>query len=409
MCSDSQLAANQANAQKSTGPKTAEGKANSRRNALKHGMASDGSVLPPTDDELFKDRLHHWTNEARPNGELAGYLIATAALASVKLDRAARREVAEMNRRRRRAISRWEGGQSRKISKVVAVWDAEPAACVAQLQQSTRGCEWLLARWEELAQALETKGCWDGDQAATAMRLLGKSPATAPDPDAIALRNIALAAHDAVNPDEAETKRIDQEAARESLWEILDVELEKLGALRADHWAGEDGPALSEKIDLATFDHSRNGELRRRYVSAASLELHRALNQLVQQRKEAANRQRNGDHAGLEPSTGQYDSSGYGVPQSPSEAEAGLERGSELGAEAVESPPGGEFRNEPKSAAASIAHASTSGMSEEELEKITYGVRPGPAYSGPPIPGALSGELLSEEEIRRLRKAHQRQ
>ena len=38
-CSPAQLAANRANGLKSTGPKTAEGKAISRRNALKHGMA----------------------------------------------------------------------------------------------------------------------------------------------------------------------------------------------------------------------------------------------------------------------------------------------------------------------------------------------------------------------------------
>ena len=41
-----QLAANRRNAEKSTGPRTDEGKAFSRGNAVKHGLAGDGIVLP---------------------------------------------------------------------------------------------------------------------------------------------------------------------------------------------------------------------------------------------------------------------------------------------------------------------------------------------------------------------------
>jgi hypothetical protein len=39
MCSPRRIAANRANAQRSTGPRTATGKEKSRRNALKHGLA----------------------------------------------------------------------------------------------------------------------------------------------------------------------------------------------------------------------------------------------------------------------------------------------------------------------------------------------------------------------------------
>ena len=43
--SPERLAANRRNAQKSTGPRTAEGKAASRQNAFKHGMTGEGIVL----------------------------------------------------------------------------------------------------------------------------------------------------------------------------------------------------------------------------------------------------------------------------------------------------------------------------------------------------------------------------
>jgi hypothetical protein len=61
--SESQIAANRANAQNSTGPRTAEGKARSRQNALKHGLTAKCPVLPSEDpaeftafvDALFED------------------------------------------------------------------------------------------------------------------------------------------------------------------------------------------------------------------------------------------------------------------------------------------------------------------------------------------------------------------
>ncbi len=47
--SEARILANQRNAQRSTGPKTPEGKEQSRRNALKHGLTGAGVVLPERD------------------------------------------------------------------------------------------------------------------------------------------------------------------------------------------------------------------------------------------------------------------------------------------------------------------------------------------------------------------------
>ena len=49
MATPAQIAANLANSQKSTGPKSADGKARSSRNSFKHGLYSKHLVLPNED------------------------------------------------------------------------------------------------------------------------------------------------------------------------------------------------------------------------------------------------------------------------------------------------------------------------------------------------------------------------
>jgi hypothetical protein len=53
MATDAQIAANRRNAEKSTGPRTVEGKDNSRRNALRHGLAAAHIVIFDEDPNDF--------------------------------------------------------------------------------------------------------------------------------------------------------------------------------------------------------------------------------------------------------------------------------------------------------------------------------------------------------------------
>jgi len=67
MSTERQIAANKANAQKSTGPKTDEGKARSCLNHLSHGFTSNtAQLIPDEDPEEFKALLADLMNEYQP-------------------------------------------------------------------------------------------------------------------------------------------------------------------------------------------------------------------------------------------------------------------------------------------------------------------------------------------------------
>jgi hypothetical protein len=75
MSSPAQVAANQANAQLSSGPKTAEGKANSSRNALKTGLTGHAVLLPTEDAELYETHLLRHLDAFSPVGDVETALV----------------------------------------------------------------------------------------------------------------------------------------------------------------------------------------------------------------------------------------------------------------------------------------------------------------------------------------------
>jgi hypothetical protein len=75
MTSDKKAEANRRNALKSTGPKTPEGKAAVRLNALKHGLLSQAVLLPGEDEEALRELDQNLKVELQPVGELENLLV----------------------------------------------------------------------------------------------------------------------------------------------------------------------------------------------------------------------------------------------------------------------------------------------------------------------------------------------
>jgi hypothetical protein len=68
MITTKQAEANRLNAQKSTGPKTAEGKANAKMNAVTHGLLSQFALMPGDDTDQFEALRTMLFEEFQPGG-----------------------------------------------------------------------------------------------------------------------------------------------------------------------------------------------------------------------------------------------------------------------------------------------------------------------------------------------------
>ncbi len=75
MATPAQIQANRLNAQKSTGPRSAEGKAASRFNALKHARDAESLVIPGEDAEALAELTTEYYDQFQPEGPLERYYV----------------------------------------------------------------------------------------------------------------------------------------------------------------------------------------------------------------------------------------------------------------------------------------------------------------------------------------------
>jgi hypothetical protein len=73
--SSKQLAANERNAERSTGPKSQEGKETVRFNALKHGLLAKEALLPGEDADTFQELSERLYADLRPEGAIETALV----------------------------------------------------------------------------------------------------------------------------------------------------------------------------------------------------------------------------------------------------------------------------------------------------------------------------------------------
>jgi hypothetical protein len=338
MSSAKKTEANRRNAQKSSGPKSAEGKSRSRCNAIKHGMRATLAVLPGEDEAAFSSRVDGWTRDLKPRNEAEQYLVDRAARVSWQLDRVERGYVARLTANINNATAAAAAGVTQTEGDDVCLlgarlfWDARgpmplyphrpcssddpmarvswpgiahdpnlPAHLVRSLESTAEGCAWLLDRWAELCSLLEQGIAWQSPDKLKAIRLLGRQPIDAFDVPQVGL--VFLACH-MIDPSggepfheiwrELKHSEIDiakqrlrarpmdslrpnsVDLARDALYGIVDQAVERLKKI-AEAYRTRDEANAKLTADLLGFDDSTEGERIRRYETACSRNLIRTL------------------------------------------------------------------------------------------------------------------------------------
>jgi hypothetical protein len=339
--SQKRIEANRRNAQRSTGPRTPEGKSRSRFNGVKHGLTAKVPVIPGEDPAVYQARLDAMIESCAPQNQVELELLGRlAAATNWSLDRAARAEAAQISQRvRNYAIER----ERREEDEALALgqrllWDARgpwqlyphhphtgsksetriswsqdpadannPALLVLRLQRTVAGCRWLLDRWTELRARLEPGEVWAAPDQFKAIRLLGKQPLDAVDdsdvtliclasakllPDGDDTKAFALVKHELHNGKEepqiysrelrkrplAKLRPADAGAAREALRALVDRQTARLTLILARNQELAEADA-AEAPDRLAFDPTPEGEKLRRYMLAAA----RLANQTIKQ------------------------------------------------------------------------------------------------------------------------------
>ena len=155
---EKQLAANRRNARKSTGPRTPEGKASSRWNALKHGVLAKAVIPAPLEAyesrEEFDALLRSLCQELGPASALEEMLVERIATSYWRLARVIRAEAAAIARRqatRPSSLDHLSFGQEPTLADRVNAF-ADTMSNKRRLRSLTAGEEprWRTASDEEL-------------------------------------------------------------------------------------------------------------------------------------------------------------------------------------------------------------------------------------------------------------------
>ena len=173
MASQKQIEANRRNAEKSTGPKSAEGKATVARNALKHGLAGHGVILPGEMAGQLQDRVVFLRPSYRPDGPAQEWIFQRLCIETVRADLCLHQTIALRDEAASRASESWDDDRALDAEELGSKIAARPELIQPTLLRSKHGARWLEAHWEELERQLDLTGSWTDAASTRAMHLLG--------------------------------------------------------------------------------------------------------------------------------------------------------------------------------------------------------------------------------------------
>ena len=148
--SAARIEANRRNAARSTGPRTEAGKARSRANAVKHGLAGAGVALPDEDAAAVEGLFGDLQEEMAPATRVGAELVHDVALLTVRKRRARSAQAAWLRSRVRRAGAEYDKLRADHADRLVDAIEAHPRPYRRELLAMPEGVDRLIGALEEL-------------------------------------------------------------------------------------------------------------------------------------------------------------------------------------------------------------------------------------------------------------------
>jgi hypothetical protein len=287
--SEARIAASRSNGLKSRGPRTAEGKAISRRNAYKHGMAGDGVVLPEGDAAEVARRSSAMLDEFRPICEMGRYLVGRLARLTVRVERCSSQELAAIEYRATHAEAEFDEARIAEVDHTISYIAKEPATYARKLRSMPEGIDRMIALLLDLREELNT-GRWDWNHGSKVANLGGARWMDIPVTRVRAVSEAINGDFQFLRPGDGEglstADRVDW--ARNAMADLIDDELESLLADRKTLDVEAIEKDRAGAADRSAFDPSKEAILARRYEAVADRGVFRTLNELRRVEAEAA-------------------------------------------------------------------------------------------------------------------------
>jgi hypothetical protein len=262
-----------------------------RRNALKHGLAGDGVVLPTGAAAEVEGLDRELQAELRPSNALGRILVRRIAVLAVRMDQCVHQQAAATAERKRNAGAAFDDARMAEAERLISWIATEPATYARRLQQTPEGLDLMIRQWEGLGTDLfhPRKRAWDYSHLQRALNLKGRRNGDFPESRLEALCKVLWDDPSNLEPGEADGKNPDDLKAWATLEieKIILAELARLTALREA--IDEQAVAIdrAEAPERAVFDTSKDSILARKYEAAAERGFYRALRELREVEVEA--------------------------------------------------------------------------------------------------------------------------
>jgi hypothetical protein len=289
--SEARVRANQANAQKSTGPKTDHGKSISRRNGLKHGLTGLGIVVTELDRQAIQLRSQALESDLKPRSIIGQIMIGKLATLSLRSERSAELELSMIASKVRNAVEDFDQERHDRVDNMLDGLSENPRYYLRKLRRMPEGVDALLVAWRALRDdlAVEGRNCWGVTQLMRAAILSGVRDGQANSSPIGLLSNAIWGDFFGLTANEGGD--LDDEArrawARGRLMERIDATIAELEAHRQSLDLDRIERDRLEAPERAVFDGSKDAALVRRYEADADRGFYKALNEFRKAEAEA--------------------------------------------------------------------------------------------------------------------------